>query len=352
MNRAIFLLDSGAYSIRTKGGAIDIEKYAAFVHENRHLFKGGVFNLDDIVDPVKSYENWVLLRSLGVDTIPVYHHREDIHWLYKYLDQCDYIGIGAIANLSTTASVPGLDFLWREHLTDAQGQPRCRVHGLGLTSTNVMLRYSWFSVDSSSAVKQAAFGGILIPAFRKGAPDFNNMGILAVSSKSTKHNIGITGSYHSLPPRAREEIRNYIKGFGFTIDDNLYQSIPENGLFQPYSNPAQPEKPKGVRSPNLSIDLVARLEFNLKVMGKFSQFHRKQGRHIRFYQVTSGSASLKEVTRIMKDSEFIQRSLVSYYRMDKAVVSAIKEAQNGNRTRTSGSIRPESHAGSFEDTHL
>jgi hypothetical protein len=352
MSRAIFLLDSGAYSVSTKGITINIETFASFINENRPLFKGGIFNLDVLSDPAKSYDNWLQLKSLGAETIPVYHHGEDVKWLHKYLDNCVYVGIGAIANLSTDARIETLDLLWKNHLTDFGGEPRCALHGLGLTSPEVMLRYPWFSVDSSSAVKQAAFGGVLIPSFRKGVPDFNNMRILAVSSKSTKHNIGTISSFHTKPPRAKEEILNYITSFGFTIDDDLSQSVPENGLFQPCSDPARPEKPRGVRSPNLSIDWVARLEFNLKVMGKFLQFHRKQGKHIRLYQVTSGSSLLKEVTRIMENSEFVQRYLVSYYGMGKAMVSAIKEAQHGSRTGSSGRSGPESHASNLEDTHL
>src|SRR5262249_26315314 len=103
--KIIILLDSGAFSVFTRGHTIDLEKYAEFILGHRKMFRGGAFNLDVISHPEraatyshnganaiasshpaeegarKSYENWLELRRLGVNTIPVFHLGEDETYL-------------------------------------------------------------------------------------------------------------------------------------------------------------------------------------------------------------------------------------------------------------------------------
>jgi len=57
-------------------------------------------------------------------------------------------------------------------LTDSTGMPKVRVHGLAATGFYVLRRYPWFSADSSSWRKAAAYGKVFIPKM----PKFRNEG--------------------------------------------------------------------------------------------------------------------------------------------------------------------------------
>ena len=83
MKKPRVLLDSGAYTVSRKGKQIDIKKYAQFIQENGDYFDG-CFNLDVIGDGEASYQNWLKLKSLGVQTIPVFHNNTNPKYLEVY----------------------------------------------------------------------------------------------------------------------------------------------------------------------------------------------------------------------------------------------------------------------------
>jgi hypothetical protein len=55
-----------------------------------------------------------------------------------------------------------LDHVWDKYLTNPDGTPRVKVHGFGLTTLDLMYRYPWYSVDSTSWVKIGMFGAIYL----------------------------------------------------------------------------------------------------------------------------------------------------------------------------------------------
>lgn len=206
------MLDSGAYSAWRKKTKIDIDKYIEFVKAHSDVFEVCV-NLDVIGDGRKSYENWMYLRRQGVDAMPVFHVGTDEKWLHKYLRKCDYIGIGAIANLSASRRFHGLDHVWNSFLSKSS----CKVHGMGLTDTQWLVRYPWYSVDSVSPVLQAAYGGIYVPRVEHGKFNFLKLDMYKVSNKSKGHESGTISSYFSLPHSIREMYERYFKSQGFEI---------------------------------------------------------------------------------------------------------------------------------------
>lgn len=220
------VLDSGAYTAFTKGVKIDIERYIEFNKKYEGVFEGGSVNLDVIGNAEKSYKNWKILQRAGVHTIPVYHLGTEEKWLLKYMEQTDYIAIGAIANLHTKARLLGLDHVWKTHLLDAEGKPKLKVHGLGLTAFDVVSRYPWYSVDSAIAVKTAAFGGVVVPKLSytkkngKIEYQYNHLAIdkFIVSSWRASGGSSIN-NYHYLPPIIKEGYAQYFKDKGYEIGD-------------------------------------------------------------------------------------------------------------------------------------
>ena len=216
------LIDSGAYTAYRQGITIDIDKYAQFVIEHGHEFDGCI-NLDHINDTKKSYENWKYLKSLGAHTIPVYHMvTGEEEYLKKYLDETDHIAIGAVANLDTEQRVQGFDVIWKKYFLDKDNMPKVKIHGLGLTQIDQMLKYPWFSVDSFTPVISAVWGSILLPIIRDGQFKYFDMFICRVSDQA-KHVVGNETSFLGLPPSAQKAYEGLITEAEFELGELRYQ---------------------------------------------------------------------------------------------------------------------------------
>lgn len=158
--------DSGAYTMHTKGKPVSIEKYAEYIWKHGKLYST-VANIDAIGGgddgAQRTWDNQKALEKLGVRPVPVFHCREPFKWLDRYLSEgYDRLALGGMVPESTPFLREWLDYVWGKHLTDADGRARLKVHGFGLTTIDLMRRYPWDSVDSSSWVLAGSFGGILL----------------------------------------------------------------------------------------------------------------------------------------------------------------------------------------------
>lgn len=148
-------LDSGAFSAWTKKVAIDVHEYIDFIKANEN--KIDVYAaLDDITDGNKSLENYKIMVKKGLDPMPCFHIGEDEAILQKYVRLADYIALGGIAKRNKQVRVKWLDRIFSDY-------PSTKFHGFGIQDRTILLRYPWYSVDSSSAHVMARFGGICTP---------------------------------------------------------------------------------------------------------------------------------------------------------------------------------------------
>lgn len=212
------ILDSGAYTAHKQGSKIDIDAYAAFCKENKDFFSAA-FNLDVIMNAKASYDNWKYLREKGVNTLPVYHIGTDEMWLKKYLKQTNHIGLGAVANLSSVQRIHGLDHIWQKHLLDAKGKPLVKVHGLGITAPELMIRYPWHSVDSFTPVLSASFGATYLPKILPGGDlDYVN-GFLCKISNQGKQLIGNKTHFLGFGKGIQNKYEALFNAHGFSLGD-------------------------------------------------------------------------------------------------------------------------------------
>ena len=166
-NKHSMFLDSGAFSMFTLGAEIDLDAYGQFIAERPDYIEVAS-NVDAIGAgrEADSYANQKYLESLKlpVAVCPVHHARDDDRWLVKYLDQgYDYIFLGGMVPESTPYLLGWLDHIWDKYLALPDGTARVKIHGFGLTTFELMDRYPWFSVDSTSWVQIGMFGNILWP---------------------------------------------------------------------------------------------------------------------------------------------------------------------------------------------
>lgn len=128
--------------------------------------------VDAIANPQLTWEiNEFIRKEYGLKLVPVVHALEPIEWVDRYLEtgEYDFIGLGGIGH-----SMPWSEYIkWADqvfyHLCpESNGyKPIVRVHGFALTAWELIVRWPWWSVDSTTWAKQAAFGCISIPKWGK-----------------------------------------------------------------------------------------------------------------------------------------------------------------------------------------
>jgi hypothetical protein len=159
-------LDSGAFTARKKNVHIPTWAFGEYVNLTEGLWDA-VSSLDTIGSGERaaraSYEAFVELRALGAQVQPVWHVREPEPWLQKYLDEgYKYVFIGGMVGESIPWLKWRLDAIWSGYLTDRDGTPKVDVHGFGLTNIELLFRYPWYSVDSTSWLKNGIDGSCLL----------------------------------------------------------------------------------------------------------------------------------------------------------------------------------------------
>ena len=166
-NAQVFL-DSGAFSAFTLKVKLSVEAYCNYIRDNIDIIRkeDGVVMasvLDGIGNPLFTYRNQLEMEARGCTPLPCFHYAEDEKYLEHYVKNYEYITLGGLVPVTTGQAIVWLDRIWRKYLTDGSGNAKLKVHGFGITTTSIMERYPWYSVDSSSWIQAAAFGSIMTP---------------------------------------------------------------------------------------------------------------------------------------------------------------------------------------------
>ena len=170
--------------------------------------------LDGIGDDLKTWQNQMYMESQGAKPLPCFHFGEDDKYLEYYVNNYDYITLGGMAH-SQSVVVQWLDRIWNKHLIDGSGHAKCKVHAFGVTSVNLMERYPWHSVDSSSWIQATSFGSIVTSQF----------GPIAVSEKSPSRH-SKDQHWTTFTPPQREVLNQILeqRGFNFERLSTVYES--------------------------------------------------------------------------------------------------------------------------------
>lgn len=224
--RVDLFLDSGAFSAWTQGVTIDIQQYIDFIKVNEYAISFYA-NLDVIGDPEGTLANQRTMEAAGLTPVPVYHYGEPERYLRDYVRDYQYIAIGGMVGKPNKALQQWLDPLWANHLVDGEGMPLCKVHGFGMTSLRLMLRYPWWSVDSTSWVVTGRLGSIYIPRRKNGKWVYDeDSWKIAVSNRSpSKSEAG--KHINTLAPAERELFISYIHEKGYQLGESTFSPKPQ-----------------------------------------------------------------------------------------------------------------------------
>lgn len=140
-----FFGDSGAHSARTLGIHIDVHDVARWAKSNEDTMTIYA-NLDVIGAPEQTLRNQKIMEEeYGLHPMPVFHTGEDWKYLEKYLeDGYTYIALGKLLGNSKKALLP-----WIAKAFHIAGDAAV-FHGFGLTVWDMLVRFPFYSVDSSS----------------------------------------------------------------------------------------------------------------------------------------------------------------------------------------------------------
>lgn len=223
------MLDSGAFSAWTRGETLDLGDYINFL--KRYQFDVDTYiNLDVIpgkrgIAPTTrevdyaaqaSLENYEAMLAAGLKPIPVFHYGENFRWLEKLMMLgADYICLGGTVGLKTPLKRKFLDDCFTM-LTNARGEPLVRVHGLGVTEAQFVMRYPWHSVDSTSWMIAPIYGNILIPAPMSGS--FSTQ-IWIGGGERQRGSISSSKNFENLSESAQQHVREFAAACGCTLSD-------------------------------------------------------------------------------------------------------------------------------------
>lgn len=216
-------LDSGAYSAFAQNTSININNYIAFIKEHQDYIDVYA-NLDVIGDAEKTLENQKKMEAAGLHPIPCYHHGEDIKYLHFYVNNYSYIALGGlVGGLGSSAMAEHLDKCFAIICDQSSCLPKVKVHGFGMTSLELMLRYPWWSCDSTSWVLTGRFGGIFVPKLRNGEylysenPFKINVSNRSPSSKEEGQH------FFTMSKMEQEVILEYFQERGYIIGRSEYR---------------------------------------------------------------------------------------------------------------------------------
>lgn len=143
-------LDSGAFSAMSKGSVIDIDEYCNFIKRTGVTYYA---TLDVIGNAKATLENHkYMINKYGLNPIPAFHMGSKIEELEPLLEY-NYIALGGL--VFSSGIMNHCDEVWHYILTN---KPNLKVHAFGLTNIELMNRYPWYSVDSSSFMGCRRFG--------------------------------------------------------------------------------------------------------------------------------------------------------------------------------------------------
>lgn len=146
------------------------------------------------------------LQKKGINPVPVYHSGQDTEWFKRYCDEgYKLIGIGGTVQRRGYAQTR----MVLDRIFDiAERYKGVNLHAFGITSLNLMLGYPWYSVDSASWVKVAAYGSFLHIDKQRG--------IVAEMHVTQKNATGKT-KYAHMPKELRKQVEEEVEANGFTV---------------------------------------------------------------------------------------------------------------------------------------
>jgi len=198
-----------------------VDDYAEFIKKNLSLITVYV-NVDVIFNPEASWKVQKYLEEKhGLHPLPVFHFGEDFKWLKKYMDGYEYFGISGLGpEINKNMYYEWADRIFNLVCSDSDCMPKWKIHGFAQTSMELLSRYPFYSVDSTSWVMFGRYGAILIPKSKNGERNFLKTPTVIFCSDRSPKLKDIDGKhYDRLSFIEQDYIDEYLDELGCTIEE-------------------------------------------------------------------------------------------------------------------------------------
>lgn len=221
-HRNLFI-DSGAYSVHTKGKEVDVDEYIQYVNDRQGCFQAiaqvdkipGEFGkpktLQQLAEaPELSWENYLYMRDRVFDVdclLPIFHQGEDFKHLKRMLEftsdgkHIPYIGISPANDISKKHKDTWLSLVFK--CIKDSSNPNVKTHAFGMTSLDILEKYPLYSADSTSWCLTAAMGSIMTP-----------WGNILVSNVQLDNPTHVT----KMSTKQIQQIDDFAKKYGFSLE--------------------------------------------------------------------------------------------------------------------------------------
>jgi hypothetical protein len=205
------------------------KKYIQCLVENAREFDLYT-NLDIINNPEETWKNQLEFESYGLKPIPVFHFGSDIYWLKMLLEKrYDYIAMGGFIPNPVSVLQPALDDMWSNILTDKKGFPIVKVHGFAVTSARLVMRYPWYSCDSTSWAKIGIYGGICVPRNKNGRRYYGKSPHIVFLSNRSGKRLDVDGKhFDNLTKSEKEMVIQYLDELKIPLGKSSIKKVCEN----------------------------------------------------------------------------------------------------------------------------
>ena len=152
-NEFRLIVDSGAFTAYNTGRAIDIDEYCKFLKSLPKDWNYHAVQLDVYGDPEQTYINFLKMKELGFDVMPVFTRGDTLERLEEFYQHTDYIMFGGIV-------VGGENKNYVKWF--CENNKGRKAHWLGFVNTDFIRKYKPESVDSSTVFGTQRFGWLYI----------------------------------------------------------------------------------------------------------------------------------------------------------------------------------------------
>lgn len=235
LSKVSLFLDSGAFSAWKQGVGIDIHDYIDFIKQYEDVIDVYA-NLDVIglegeqpneTTARMTLENQEIMEEAGLSPLPCFHFGEPFEYLDFYAEHYDYLALGVAGNTGLRIA-PWLDKCFSDHICGEDGFPEVKVHGFAVTHPALILRYPFYSVDSTTWIYAGRVGDIFVPRPRDGRWVFDETPWRINVSSRNKKTEEAGKHIDTLPPRQAQVVLNYIHDSGYKLGKSRYKKVPQS----------------------------------------------------------------------------------------------------------------------------
>jgi len=213
------MIDSGAFSVWSRGKVIRVEEYADFIIQSKKEFKDiknlYYVNLDVIGDEKGTNKNLSYLEKRGLEVLPVFTYKASFQELDRLIDKYGYILFGGLVPLKGNTLIKWLEPCFARILKHYKKTGKLlKVHLLGITKDKILNRYPIYSCDSTTWLQVVRFGHIV-----KSAGIGKEMPLRSKSSAAKRANVYALRKAVEHFMKMEQEATNLWKYRGIEFDE-------------------------------------------------------------------------------------------------------------------------------------